>query len=356
MHRRRFLIALAGTGAAVALGSRFVPSWLSTDELIVANPLARFQDELEIVTVEPGFVDATTWRGELLTLRAAPGEGGITVVFETDAREYPVSAPDGFVARALGTNGGNLLVAGHRVVNGGEIDLSSNSSYEQLLADAGAQASALMGQPGRPSVHPGIHVFAERRPEVALTADLDDWSHQGYVFRDGTAGSISSVLDSAGRICVDHWFDSEIPDSIVSAEFIDTNTLLSGREAPPRAIVPIDHGHTWGKCSNGESEFILIQDRDGIRGVTPDGTVRFEIADEAHLLGVNASGTTSAVDIQLIRGPREIWVFEGAVETERIRRGEDDPVLHRFGDDIYMATGTAKHQAAATRTKSSTRP
>ncbi len=123
-----------------------------------------------IVRVEPGFVDATSWRDDLFTLRQGPA--GMLLRSETAARDHVVSVSDGFAGRCLGVHENLLVIGGHRLVQTGTTTFEAGTPYETLLAQAGHESKALLAQPERPIVRPHRHIFVERFPSLLVTEDL----------------------------------------------------------------------------------------------------------------------------------------------------------------------------------------
>ena len=282
LSRRRFLAVVGGAGSSLALaGSAGAERALSASEPQRAPnvstpatvPGARVAQVGDpggergpvAVNVKAGFVDATSWTDQLLTLRSG-GPSGMLVRSELLGRDYPVTVPEGFAGRCLGSWGGSVVIGGHRVVNTGSFTFEAGEAYETLLAQAGDHARVLVAQPGRPVVTPYRHVFVERFPAVLVTSDLTNWQHLDVPLSVGTGGSFGAVLERGGVLAADHYAVAEVPDSVFEASLVTLAGAVGGEASAARGSIPVDHGGLWGASDTGSSDLVIVSDRAGTRG------------------------------------------------------------------------------------------
>lgn len=295
----------------------------------------------EVVEVASGFVDATSWRDELLTLRQGPQ--GMLVRSELTGRDHAVGVPDGFAGRCLGAHEDLLVIGGHRVVQTGTTAFEAGTPYETLLAQAGSESQKLLAQPGRPVVRPYRHVFIERFPALLVTSDLQQWEPLDLQLRAGTGGSFGAVLERGGVLAADHYGIAEVPDSVIEVSLISLADAIYGRLSAARNPIPLDHGSLWGASDTGTSDLLLVADRTGINGYDNQNQAVLSLTANTRLLGVNQVGEVLDVAVATTKGTRQIQRYEDGIQTETVSVGTDELVRHRISPDVTIATPDGKH-------------
>lgn len=346
MSRRRFLAVIAGTtGAAAAaglggwrlLGSR--GSSLPAAASFAADP------GVEIVEVQPGFVDATVWNDELLTLRASPTGTGIMLRSETTDTDHPVDAPEDFTARCVGVIDDALTVGGNQAVEMETLGFEVGIAYESLLANAGQESESLMRQPGRAVTSPHLHTFIDRHPTFVASSDLENWQTDRVEPVTGTGGSIGAILEGEGLAAIEHYAFPEIPDSVFESLLVRLNGT---DDAVPDAglLLPLDHGVIWGTSAVQGRDVLIISDRFGYFGYDMQGTTLFSVTDGSSVLGVQASDDVLYVSVLSSDGVRTRWGF---VEGRRVSLQEeslDFPISHQIGATLALVSPSPKELAA----------
>ena len=244
MSRRRFLAVVGGTGGA--LGVAGLGGWRlfggaggSQAQTLAA---AGVDAGVEVVEVEAGFVDATVWDDQLLTLRAAPDGPGIVLHSETTGQDHPVQTPEGFTARCVGVIDDTIVIGGHREIETGQVSFEAGTDYETLLKLAGPEAEALLSQPGRPAAAPHQRTLRGKFASLVITRDIGSWTSHEVLLPDRTGGSVAAVLERSGTLAMDHYrFPSEA-DSNYEAVLIGAVAALGGTGQFRDWSQSVDHG------------------------------------------------------------------------------------------------------------------
>lgn len=342
ISRRRFIAVIAGTtGAAAAAG---LGGWrllagrdgsLPTTASFAATP------GMEVVEVQPGFVDATVWNDEPLTLRANPTGTGIMLRKETIGTDHPVDAPQDFTARCVGVIDDTIIVGGHQAVETGSMQFDLGSDYEELLARAGHEAARLVSQPYRAVGVPHIHRFVERFPSTVLTADMSAWRREMFGLEEGAGGSVGAIMESASMLALERYSIAEVPDSIFE---VATSTLDNLLRATGETDVqlPVDHGFVWGSASIRGRGLLLIGDRFGTSGYFADGRVAFHIDNTRSLLGVSGDSDLLTVLSATPDGQRRMDRFRSGSLITSQQEDLEAPVLHSIAPDVIISSFNAK--------------
>ena len=363
LSRRRFLVVVGGAGGALALSGRVRAERAHTapgppragsvsgpDMTPWADPALSAhaaQASVQVgkpvaVNVAAGFVDATSWNDALLTLRPG-GSTGMLVRSELVGRDHPVTVPDGFAGRCLGSWGGLMVIGGHRVVNTGTFTFEAGEPYDTLLAQAGQHAQALAAQPGRPTVKPYRHVYVERFPAVLVTRDLSEWKHLDVPLSAGTGGSFGAVLERGGVLAGDHYAVAEVPDSVIEASLVTLAGALRGRTSTARGAIPLDHGALWGASDTGASDLVIVADRAGTRGYDNRNRVALTLGGDDILLGVNAAGGALEAAVQTKAGTRKIERVQSGLEKQTRALSDTALIKHRVSPTVTIAAPDGKH-------------
>ena len=309
---------------------------------LVANDAGGWigEADVEVVAVDPGLVDMTAWQGEFLTLR--PGPAGMVVRSESTGRDHAVAVPDGFAGRCMGGTGNMLAVCGHRVVRTGHMTFEAGTPYETLLAQAGPYAGLLASQPNRPDVHPHRHEFIESFPALIVTDNLMDWELFELSLHIGTGGSFGAVIERGGVLAADHYVFAEVPDSVFEASLISLGAAISGQVSVVSEAVPVDHGSLWGAGDTGTSGLVVVADRRGVRAYDDRHQSLLTIADDAAVLGIDASGGFLNVAVEASDGRREIRRFRDGIEQGAVDMQSNDLIRHRASPEV-TAVFAGKH-------------
>ena len=363
LGRRRFLAVVGGAGGALALsgrvgaerahtapeppgaGSISAPGTTPAAGPSLSAHAAQASGQIGepvAVSVAAGLVDATSWNDELLTLRPG-GSTGMLVRSELSRRDYPVTVPDGFAGRCLGSWGGLVVIGGHRVVNTGTFTFEAGEPYDTLLAQAGDHAQALAAQPGRPIVQPYRHVYVERFPAVLVTRDLSDWKHLDVPLSAGTGGSFGAVLERGGVLAGDHYAVAEVPDSVIEASLVTLAGAIRGETSTARGAIPLDHGALWGASDTGASDLVVVADRAGTRGYDNRNRVALTLDDDNILLGVNAAGGALEVAVQTRAGTRKIERVQSGLDKQIETLSDATLIKHRVSATVTIAAPDGKH-------------
>ena len=283
----------------------------------------------------------TSWEGEFLTLR--PDRTGMVVRSETTGQDHAVDVPDGFAGRCMGAHNGLLVVCGHRVVHTGYMTFEAGTPYEALIEQAGPHAALLRTQPDRPDARPYTHEFIERFPALLVTDNLLDWKLFDLSLNVGTGGSFGAVIERGGVLAADHYAFAEVPDSVFEASLINLGHAAEGRVSVVSTAVPVDHGSIWGAGDTGTDGLMVVADRRGVRAY--DGRQRpvLSVADDAALLGIDASDGFLNVAVEATDGTREIRRFRDGTQHAVLDVEADDPIRHRVSADVVVVTPGGKH-------------
>lgn len=343
MSRRRFLAVVGG--ASGALGLAGLSGWRllsgrdgsgSAAEGFAVDP------GMEIVEVQPGFVDATAWGEELLTLRADNVGKGIVLRSEITGTNHPVDAPDGFAARCVGTIGGELVICGHRVMETGSITFEAGPEYNSLTDYAGSLAQVLHSQPDPPEAVPHTHAYVEFAPSMLVASRLDEWDFYSAQVSGVQGGSIGAIFSDSEMVAVDVYAIAEVPDSIEASALIPISDPRTENHKPAVVKVPVDHGAIWGTGHDGTSELLIVSDRSGTNIYDTDGAIRLSIADDSRLLGLSAFGDAASIALALADGQREVRHFRGSTEIGSSRLDPRSHIVHRVSSAVTVATSGAK--------------
>lgn len=342
LSRRRFLAVVGCASGALLVADRVgADETPGSDGAHGGAPGAGGQAGVVVVAVESGFVDATSWQGELLTLRAGPS--GMVVRSELAERDYEVEVLDGFAGRCLGAHGNLLVIGGHRVVRTGTMTFEAGTPYETLLAQAGPEAKLLAAQPGRPVVTPYRHVFIERFPALVATADMRDWKHVDVPLGVGTGGSFGAVLERVGVLAGDLYAIAEVPDSVVEASLISLADAVRGEASAARGSISLDHGSLWGASDTGVSDLVIVADRTGTRGYDSRNQAVVSLANDDWLLGINPEAGSLEAAVQTRDGAREIKRFRSGIEKETATLTDEALIKHRISPHVTIASPDGKH-------------
>lgn len=348
LSRRRFLVVVGGSGALLLSGRLGVERSLAAEstnnevrtDKTPADGSAR--SRVQVVNVESGFVDATSWQGELLTLRPGPSSG-MVIRAELTEVDYKVDVPDGFAGRCLGAHGKLLIIGGHRVVHTHTTTFEAGTSYESLLTQAGPEAVRLTTQPERPVVRAYQHEFVERFPALLVTQDLREWKHFDVPIQEGTGGSFGAVLERGGVLAADHYAFAEVPDSVVEASLISFADAVGGRVTTVRDAIPLDHGALWGASDTGSSGLVIVADRVGIRGYTNTKQVLLSLDGDHKLLGINPEDGHLKAAVKTRDGAHKIKKFRSGLEKETTTLADTALIKHRISPDVTIAAPDGKH-------------
>ncbi len=342
MSRRQFLAIVGGTAAGAGLVGWRVMDHLGTGgvsatgigDAASGGPLA--------VQVDSGFVGATSWRGDLLTLRPA-ADGGMVLRAELAGTEHVVDVPEGFAGRCVGTAGDVVAVCGHRVIETGRMTFEAGTDYRTLIADAGPMSELLLGEPEYPTMSGHTYVLVERFPSLLSSNDLVTWGHFDLPLVDGRGGSFGAVLDRGGVLAADSYAIAEIPDSVYETTLINLADAAVGEASVVREPIPIDHGSLWGGADDGASDLVIVSDRSGTKGYDDRGNVAFSITDGSQLLGVSPTEQSLDIAVQMSSGRREIRHFSDGSHTSSTMLADDSLVQHRVAPDVIVAAPDGQH-------------
>ncbi len=294
------------------------------------------------VEVESGFVGATSWRGDMLTLRPAAG-GGMVLRAELDGTEHVVDVSEGFAGRCVGTVGDVVAVCGHRVIETGRTTFETGIDYKTLIADAGPLSELLLGQPVFPEVAGYTHVLVERFPSLLASRDLAEWDYFDLPLVDGRGGSFGAVLGRGGVLAADRYAIAEVPDSVFETTLVSLADATEGEVSVARDPIPVDHGSLWGGGDDGTSDLVIISDRDGTTGYDSRGGAVFSITDGSELLGANPEADSLGVTVQTASGRREVRRYRDGVHTDTTVLADDSLIRHRIAPDITIAAPDGQH-------------
>lgn len=338
MSRRRFLAVVGGAGGA--LGVAGLGGWRllgGSDSPPPAVGGFAVDPGVEIVEVQTGFVDATVWNDDLLTLRASPAGTGIVLRSETTGTEHPVDAPEGFAARCVGVIDDTIVIGGHQAISTGQITFEEGEDFRSLAAAAGPQAEILLGAPLQSPPVAHTHTFVDLHPSVAVSDELDTWTNTSLFF-DGFGGSCAAVADRNGTLVLDRYADAEVPDSVFEVASVAVPRGAAFDELRINGTVQVDHGGAWGTSYGDRGDLLLVVDRYGIRSFGPDGKLTFSLEEPHSLLGVNVVGEMSSVTVEDSLGERQMIEFRDGKQIARSPLGPNEPVLHRVAKDLIIAS------------------
>ena len=325
MSRRRFLAIVGGTGIVTAAGLGGWRLVAGGSNATIGNPgpqtsqrsIGSIDPSVEIIEVQPGFVDATVWNDQLLTLRADHTGTGITLRSETSGIHYPVNAPDHFTARCVGVIDDTIIVGGHREIEAGRMSFEEGTSYETLLGLAGPEAAALLSQPVQPVAHAHEHTITSKITSLVASEDIGKWNTRDVVLPDNTGGSIAAVLERSGALALDHYRFPSSADSNYEAVLIDAKEALKGLGQLRSWSKTVDHGSIISSASGLSNDVVVVSDRYGVRCFDHDGTNVFDFDDGSLYAVQPLSGDLS--DITAVG----VITFEGEVETRFYRYGTE---------------------------------
>ena len=338
---RRAFLAVVGAVSGVALAPSLARAQQPSEGEDGAGDSPPVVDGFQVVEVEPGFVDATNWKGRLLTLR--PDTAGMVVRSELEKLDHKVDGVDGFAGRCLSAHGDMLVIGGHRVVQTGTMDFEAGISYDTLLAQSGVQAALLAAQPRRPAIRPYRHVFIDRFPSLLLTRDLIKWDHFDLPLAPGTGGSFGAAIERGGILAADHYLFAEVPDSVVEASLISLPQAILGQVSTARPAVPVNHGAVWGTSDTGTSGLIIIGDRSGTYGYDDERRPLMKITDGSTLLGVHPAGATLEAAVKALDGTRHIKRFTDGTEQDPKPLALNEPIKHRISHNVAILAPDGKH-------------
>lgn len=345
MSRRRFIAVVGSAGGA--LGVAGLGGWrllAGRDGSVAASGGFAVDPGVEIVEVEPGFVDAAVWGDELLTLRGGSTGSGIVLRSETVGRDHPVDVPVGFTARCVGVIDGTIVIGGHRDIETGQLTFEEGEDFRSLAAAAGPQAELLLGAPLLPPPVAHTHTFVDMHPSVAISNELDTWTTTS-VFLDGFGGSCAAIADMNGMLVLDRYADAEVPDSVFEVAWVGVPRDFAIDDLSISSAIQVDHGGAWGTFSDGQGELLVVVDRYGIRSSGPDGKLAFSLDESHSLLGINVVGSTSMITVQNSTGERHVIEFRDGEQIAREAVNPSEPVLHRINKNLTIASSGRTHWA-----------
>lgn len=348
MSRRRFLAVVGGAGGALGvagLGGWRLLGGREGSASTVGGPTV--DPRAETVEIQPGFVDATVWNGELLTLRANPIGTGIVLHSETTGADHPVDAPDGFTARCVGTLGEELAICGHQVAEAGSITIDAGPRYEDLALHADVLSEVLRAQPDLPEAISHTHVYVEYAPSMLIAPHLDEWTLHKARVSGVEGGSIGAIFSDSQMLALDSYAIAEIPDSIVASVLVPAHGFRDDELLQTAVQFPIDHGTVWGRSHDGTNELLIVSDHLGTRIYGVDGRTRLDIGRDSHLLGLDAEGEDSRVAIRLADGRRELREYSGADESRRTKLEPASRIIHRLSGDVTISATASKSPIVA---------
>ena len=329
MNRRRFLVLVGGAGGAALVGSRALADVGARPESGTAP--------LEVVAVETGFVDATVWEGELVTMR--PSALGATLRFERESRDVAVAIPVGFGARCVGAHGRVLIIGGHRVLEDAPVSFKAGPSYSGLLEAAGDQSALLAAQPSppeQPVAH--SHIAKRHHPALYASSDLSDWKLIDMPSSRYSGGAVGAILEQAGLVAVNGFVDDEVPDSASAVELVALDGAAQGRSIPQHTPLAASHGALWGTAQAPGSELVVVSDLYSIRAMTVTGGEAFRLPLGHQLLAVNVVGQSYEVALRLPAGQRQIMTVAVDGTTRDKALDSDTLIRHGVSPDVVVAS------------------
>ncbi len=253
-----------------------------------------------------------------------------------------MAVPDGFAGRCMGAHGDLLAVGGHRVARTGYMTFEAGTPYETLLGQAGPHTELLSAQPNRPDARSYRHEFIERFPALIVTDNLLDWELFDLSLNIGTGGSFGAVIERGGVLAADHYAFAEVPDSVFEASLISLGGAATGQVSVVSGAVPVDHGSLWGAGDTGTSGLVVVADRRGVRAYDDGQRPVLDIADDAKVLGIDASGGFLDVAVETSNGRREIRRFRGGAQQAAVDIQSSDPIRHRVSPDVTVVSANGK--------------
>lgn len=347
ISRRRFLATVGATGitAAAGLGGwRLLTGKESSAATAPISVISQEQAEpdLVIVEVEPRFVDATVWDGQLFTLRTGADGTDIVVRAETTGEDYAVEASLNFEARCIGAINDTMIIGGHQTAIAGHLAYEPGPSYPELISLGGADAQPLLNEPVQPTPERYEHQLLTYVPTVMKAREVSDWTLADLRVDQPLAGSCGAILEDSGTIAIDHYLDAETPDSIFEVLLVDGTGRLGDTPSNPQVGLHVDHGHIWGTAFDGTQDLLIVTDRTGTRGVTKSAEALFELDPSFVLLAVNASDEALSLAVESSDRGREVWEFCNQEYHQSTRVGQGTTTLHRVSRDLVIASASGK--------------
>lgn len=337
MSRRRFLAIVGGVSGTVGVAG--FAGWRALAPVERSSPAVSADEGVLTVEVESGFVDAASWRDDLLTLRpAADSPEGVMLRAELSGIEHQVETPDGFAARCIGTVGDTVVVCGHRVIETGQMEFEAGTDYRTLIAEAGYVSDILRDQPSFPHTGDGYrHVFVEYFASIIATSDMTSWRSLDLRPVSGRGGSFGAILNRDGILAADSYAIAEIPDSVFESTLISLTDAVAGVTTISREAVPLDHGSLWGSSNDGNNDLLIVSDREGTRGYDHRGGIAFDVDAGSELLGVNPRRTGLEITVELADGSRQARRFNDGVHMATMMLPDEGSVKHRVSLDVTIA-------------------
>ena len=337
ISRRRFLAVIGGAGITTVAGWG---SWrLLTDSRptpTLDGDLREIEPSVEIVEVQPGFTDATVWRGQLFTLRAGSDNGSVTLRSETIGTDHTVHTPHGFTARCLGVIEDSIAVGGHQLVMTETVSFDHGTDYESLLASAGAESQRLRDQPWRATASRHRHQFSERLPMLIASEELISWSQDSFRSEDEFGGAVGAFVGGNSTIAIDRYVFADSPDSLFQVEVGDIEQLLV-RNGDVE-VITVNHGGIWGTCHDGSGPILVIGDTLGTVGYEANGLQRFKISPDESLLGAHAGSHGLHVDVLSADGRRLVRYFEDGEAIGIREKLAESPIVHQLDSGLAVVS------------------
>ena len=366
IDRRRFIVLVSGAGGTLLLsGCAPENTSLSTatknsvgsnegvflgesepavireclEPLSLAGSGVSLEDH-ELRVVEGGFMDATVWQGQLVTLRRSPR--GATLWLEQNQTRRSVPLLNRFEALSVGSYDGALVLGGYRMVEDGPVPLRAGRPYRELIEAAGSESAVLLAEPF-PPVEPESHshVPLRYRPAVIVSDDLSDWTLVEVTSTRYPGGAAGAIVEREGILAVTGYIDDEVPDSASAVELFDLGDVLRGSSSPQFQSLPSVHGSLWGTVQAVDSELVVVSDLDGTRAMTLIGEQVFSVPRFDDLLGVHLVDESYNVAVRRSSGSQVLMTVRSDGETSIVDVDPELPVLHSVSPYVVVASGCA---------------
>ena len=346
LSRRRFLVIVGASAGAVVLGRHAYAAPGDgvgrPDAGVSGKPNGGFTP----IVVDDGLIDATVWNGSLLTLRN--GASGYFVRDEQRGTDHSVDVPENVQVFCVAAAGRRLIVGGHLVRQYEPIVFKSGQPYQGLLANAGAEAQRLMGQPSAPPQPSGFTLRpTSHRPVLLATQDGVEWKQVEVSPEPEPGGTVGAILEDAGVVAVVRYADSADADSGIAVDLLSLENALLGRPAEPSVILPVSHGGLWGSFQGPSGGLIVTSSSDGLSAVDSDGMQAFQFPRGEQLLGLSLADGRYKAAVELPSGQLAIKTIGSGLRTTSRPLTPGERILHGVSPDVLVgsAAGFAKAEA-----------